>query len=162
MTTLKRDFDFLHGSWSVHNRYLAERLKGSGQWIEFSARSEVQPLLQGAGNIDRYAASRNGESFEGITLRLFNPATGEWSIYWADTVRPGILLPPMAGRFHGDLGEFFGEEEVAGRKVSCRFHWLRANPDAPRWEQAFSSDGGKTWETNWIMTFTREKGFESH
>jgi hypothetical protein len=151
----KHDFDFLFGSWKVHNRYLKDRLRHSVEWSEFEARSDVQPVLNGLGNMDRYSAMRAGESVEGVTLRLFNPATGEWSIHWADTVRPGILLPPMVGRFDGDAGQFFGDEMLDGRKVLCRFLWTRTNPSSPQWEQAFSDDGGKTWETNWIMTFTR-------
>ena len=148
------DFDFLHGSWNVHNRYLKGRLRSSTEWSEFDAQSDVQPLLNGLGQLDRYRAVRDSNAVEGVTLRLFNPATGEWSLHWADTVNPGVLLPPMVGRFNGEVGEFFGDEFVDGRKVLCRFHWTR-NPASPRWEQAFSDDGGKTWETNWIMTLTR-------
>ena len=70
-------------------------------------------------------------------------------------MRPGKVFPPMVGRFSGDLGEFFGDEEVDGRPVRCRFYWYR-DAESPRWEQAFSDDDGKTWETNWIMTFTRD------
>jgi NIPSNAP len=151
----KHDFDFLHGSWNVHNRYLKERLKGSSDWIEFEARSDVEPLLNGFGQIDRYGAMRNGSRVEGVTLRLFNPSTGEWSLHWADTVRTGELLPPMVGRFKSGVGEFFGDEMLDGRRVLCRFHWTRTPDGLPRWEQAFSDDGGKTWETNWVMTFTR-------
>jgi NIPSNAP len=151
----KHDFDFLHGSWNVHNRYLKERLKHSTEWIEFEARSDAEPLLNGLGQLDRYSAIRNGSPIEGITLRLFNPSTGEWSLHWADTVRAGVLLPPMIGRFKGQVGEFFGDETVGGKKVLCRFYWTRTADGSPRWEQAFSDDGGKTWETNWIMTLTR-------
>src|SRR5262245_24899667 len=151
----KHDFDFLHGSWIVHNRYLKGRMRRSTEWAEFDAQSEVQPLLNGLGQLDRFRAVRDGNSIEGVTLRLFNPATGEWSLHWADTVNPGVLLPPMVGRFNGDVGEFFGDEFVDGKKVLCRFYWTRTSPASPRWEQAFSDDEGKTWETNWIMTFTR-------
>jgi hypothetical protein len=151
----KHDFDFLFGSWKVHNRYLKQRLRQSTEWIEFDARSEVQPLLDGFGHLDRFSAVRDGEPFEGMTLRLFNPETGEWTLHWADTLRARTLLPPMTGRFIGDLGEFFGDEAVDGRPVLCRFRWTRSSSGSPRWEQAFSDDGGVTWETNWIMTFTR-------
>jgi hypothetical protein len=150
----KHDFDFLHGSWDVHNRSLKERMTHCTEWIEFDARSTVEPLLNGFGQLDRYSTVRARTRVEGITLRLFNPATGEWTLHWADTVRPGVLLPPMVGRFAGDVGEFFGEEAVGAKKVLCRFHWTRT-PDGPRWEQGFSEDCGKTWETNWIMTFRR-------
>jgi len=151
----KHDFDFLHGTWSIHNKYLNGRLRGSTDWREFDATGDVQPLLDGLGQLDRYSARRDGTSIEGVTLRLFNPATGEWTLHWADNVRAGVLLPPMIGRFYGGVGEFFGDETVDGRKVLCRFLWTRGGTGSPRWEQAFSDDGGKTWETNWIMTFTR-------
>ena len=151
----KHDFDFLFGSWKVHNRFLTRRLRHSTDWVEFEARSDVQALLDGFGHLDRYSAVRDGEAIEGITLRLFNPATAEWSIHWADTVRARTLLPPMVGRFNGDVGEFFGDEAVDGQKVLARFLWTRTKTRSPQWEQAFSDDGGKTWETNWIMTFTR-------
>jgi hypothetical protein len=152
MHPTKHDFDFLFGSWTVHNRFLNGRLRNSTEWSEFEARADAEPVLNGLGNMDRFSAVRAGESIEGITLRLFNPSTGEWSIYWADTARPGTFLPPMIGRFDGDVGQFFGDELVDGKRVLCRFLWTRSS--SPRWEQAFSDDGGKTWETNWIMTFT--------
>jgi ribosomal 50S subunit-recycling heat shock protein len=151
----KHDFDFLFGSWNIHNRYLKGRLRHSTEWGEFDARSQVEPLLDGFGHLDRYSAVRDGTPFEGITLRLFDPATGEWSIHWADTAQARTLLPPMVGRFTRGVGEFYGDEMVDGKKVSCRFLWTRPTSDSARWEQAFSDDGGKTWETNWIMTFTR-------
>jgi hypothetical protein len=153
---VSHDFDFLHGSWTVHNRYLKGRLRGSTEWIEFEGQSELLPLLKGLGHLEKYSAVRDGQSIEGVTLRLFNPATGEWSLHWADTVRAGVLLPPMVGRFRDGVGEFFGDEELDGRKVLCRFRWSLNSSGSPRWEQAFSDDGGTTWETNWIMTLTRE------
>lgn len=149
----KHDFDFLFGSWKVHNRYLRGRLRGSTEWVEFESRCEAMPLLHGLANLDRYTSERDGTPFEGMTLRLFDPTTGQWTLHWADSAHPGALIPPMIGAFRGDVGEFFGDEFVDGKRVLCRFVWMR-NP--PRWEQAFSDDGGTTWETNWTMTFTPE------
>ena len=151
----QHDFDFLFGRWTIRNRFLTKRLRGSSEWVEFDAQSEVQPLLNGFGHLDRYRAVRAGEPIEALTLRLFDPASGEWSIYWADTVRARTLLPPMVGRFTGGTGEFFGDESVDGKPVLCRFRWTRNSDSSPEWQQAFSDDGGKTWETNWVMTFTR-------
>jgi hypothetical protein len=151
----KHDFDFLHGAWDVHSRYLKKRLKRSTEWIEFDARSDVEPLLNGFGQLERFSAVRDGLPVDGITLRLFNPDTGEWSLHWADTARARVLLPPMVGRFKGDVGEFLGDETVDGKRVLCRFYWTRTADGSPHWEQAFSDDGGKTWETNWTMTFRR-------
>ena len=163
MTTLAQqassaihDFDFMVGRWRIHNRFLNGRLRDSHLWVEFEATYEFELLLNGLGNIDHYHAVRDGRSIEGITLRLFNPANGEWTLYWGDNVRPGKLLSPMVGKFDGGIGEFHGREEVDGRPVDCRFRWYR-NLEKPRWEQAFSADSGKTWETNWIMEFTKER-----
>jgi hypothetical protein len=151
------DFDFLNGSWNVHNRFLKGRLRGSTEWIEYDGTLALELLLNGLANIDRYRATREGATVEGVSLRLFNPQTQEWSIYWADNVRAGVLLPPMVGTFKDGVGEFFGDEAVDGRRVLCRFRWSRTNTASPQWEQAFSPDGGQTWETNWIMTFTRQR-----
>jgi hypothetical protein len=153
----KHDFDFLFGSWNIRNRYLKGRLQHSTEWVEFDARSDVTPLLDGFGHLDRYSAIRDDAAFEGMTLRLFDPATGEWSIHWADTGRARTLLPPMVGRFIGGVGEFYGDETVDGKVVRCRFLWTHPTTDSARWEQAFSDDGGKTWETNWIMSLTRRQ-----
>lgn len=144
------------GSWTVHNRFLVGRLRGSTEWIEFDATCDARPLFDGMGNIDSFKTVRDGRAFEGMTLRLFNPSSKQWSIYWADNAHPGILQPPMTGSFDGERGTFFGEESVDGRKVLCRFDWTGGA--APSWEQSFSDDGGKTWETNWVMTFTRKQG----
>jgi len=160
MTTLaaapivSHDFDFMVGRWNVKNRFLNGRLRGSHLWIEFDATYEFELLLNGLGNIDHFHAGREGRAIEGITLRLWDPSTAVWTLYWADNVRPGQFFPPMVGSFNGDVGEFFGREEVDGRPVRCRFLWYRDAVN-PRWEQAFSDDDGKTWETNWIMNFTR-------
>ena len=151
----KHDFDFIFGSWTIHNRSLKRRLRGSTEWVDWKAASRTDPLLHGYGHLDRFTAIRDGEPFEGMTLRLFDPATGLWWIHWADTRDARTLIPPMIGRFIGGIGEFFGDETVNGQKVLCRFRWTPNAGGSPRWEQAFSDDGGKTWETNWIMTFTR-------
>ncbi len=116
--------------WAAHRGAANDtaRMRHCTEWIEFDAHSDVQPLLNSLGQLDRYAAIRDGNAIEGVTLRLFNPATGEWSLHWTDTVNPGVLLPPMVGRFTGDVGEFFGDELVDTRRVLCRFDWTRTNP----------------------------------
>ena len=154
-------FDFFFGRWNVHNRFLNGRLCGSADWTEFAATLEAGPILGGAGNMDSFHANLGGKAIEGSTVRLFNPTTGLWTIYWADNVRPGAFYPPMIGKWNGDTAEFFGGDQVDGRAVRSRFRWSRADPDRPTWEQAFSAafsdDDGATWETNWVMTFTRRE-----
>ncbi len=150
------DFDFLFGSWQVVNERLKSRLTGSDEWETFTATQECQPILGGAGNVDRMTATWRGVAFEGVSLRVFNPTTDEWSIYWVDTVTHE-LQPPVVGKFVNGLGLFYGDDQHAGKPVVARFIWSDITADAARWEQAFSEDHGKTWETNWIMTFTRRR-----
>ena len=84
----RRDFDFLFGNWNIINRRLVERLSGSDEWIEFGATLEIRPILNGLGNMDCYRAIVGDKPFEGMSLRLFNPETRLWSIYWADSWTP--------------------------------------------------------------------------
>ena len=145
------DFDFLMGTWQVTNRRLKQRFADSQDWDVFAAQSVCQKLLGGVANVDEIAMPSRG--FSGLTLRLLNVEQQRWSIYWVNS-RSGELFPPVHGRFDGDRGEFFGEDTDDGKPVKVRFVWNRQVPKSPRWEQAFSVDGGKTWETNWIMEFT--------
>lgn len=146
------DFDFLVGKWRVHNRKLRERLKGSSEWIEFEATHEMQKTLDGLGNQDVFHSDHDG--FTGMSFRFFNPATKQWAIYWADN-RRGTLDPPVYGTFKNNIGTFGGIDTHEGRQILIRFLWTRIDTPAPRWEQAFSEDGGQTWETNWVMDFFR-------
>ena len=149
------DFDFLFGSWQIANERLTKRLAGSSEWEHFTARGVCHPILGGIGNIDDFRPQGDAwQGFEGASLRLFDPATGLWSIYWADNVRC-TLFPPLVGRFTEGTGEFYGNDQHEGTPVRVRFRWMGIGPTTARWEQAFSADDGATWETNWIMTFTR-------
>jgi len=96
-----------------------------------------------------------GGGFVGMSFRFYDPDSDTWAIYWADSRRPGLLDPPVTGSFTGDTGVFEGADTFAGRSIRVRFTWSGVTTPTPRWEQAFSDDGGKTWETNWIMDFTR-------
>ncbi len=147
------DFDFWMGRWNVHNRRLRERLKGSTTWDEFEATCVARPLAGGLGNEDEYRTDFAG-GFVGLAFRIFNPSTRQWSIYWADS-RTGALEPPVVGSFTGGTGVFEGADTFEGRPIRVRFIWSRADTASPRWEQAFSADGGRTWETNWVMEMTR-------
>jgi hypothetical protein len=150
-------FDFLHGRWRVRNERLARRLCQSNEWQEFAADNECRPLLGGLGNLDRYVVDRfvDGRPLEGLTLRLFDPATRAWSIHWADD-RRHRLDPPVVGGFDGARGTFVGDDVFDGRPIRVRFYWTVVGRDEARWEQAFSDDGGATWETNWRMFLTRQ------
>lgn len=150
----RSDFDFLIGSWTVQNRRLRERLAGSEEWEAFEARSVVRPVLGGLGNIDRITFSGSWAGQEGMTLRLFNPESREWSLHWADNTS-GRLFTRLAGHFRDGVGTFYAQEAFNGRPIFSRFIWSDIATDYCRWEQAFSADGGASWETNWIMQFAR-------
>ncbi len=148
-----RDFDFWMGSWSCRNRRLRERLAGSDDWDEFESTVVARPILDGLGNEDEFRTDYAG-GFVGMSFRFFDPERKRWSIYWADTRRSGELDPPVFGGFSGDTGVFEGDDTFDGRPIRVRFIWSGITTPTPRWEQAFSEDGGATWETNWIMDFT--------
>jgi hypothetical protein len=137
----------------VHNRRLRERLKGCRDWDEFDATSTARPLLRGAGNEDEFVTDYAG-GFVGMSFRFVNATTGQWSIYWADS-RRGTLEPPVTGGFTGNVGIFSGADTLEGRAILVRYTWSLVDTPTPRWEQAFSGDGGLTWETNWVMDFCR-------
>jgi catechol 2,3-dioxygenase-like lactoylglutathione lyase family enzyme len=149
------DFDFLLGSWRVMHRKLRERLAGSEEWRTFGGTADCRPVLRGTGNVDRFTFE--GEEREGLTLRLFDAEREQWAIHWADT-STGRLDPPLYGRFENGVGVFYGDDTHAGRPIRVRFFWHDLGPRKAKWEQAFSADGGATWETNWIMELERVAG----
>jgi hypothetical protein len=152
-----RAFEFVYGSWNVRNRKLRDVSDPScAEWVEFDAVSEVFPILDGFGHVDRMHVPDppDGAPFEGFTLRLFDPSAATWSIWWSSTRAPGRLEPPVVGHFEGDHGVFDCEDVIGGHAVVVRFEW-RADASSPRWCQSFSYDGGSTWKLNWEMTFTR-------
>ncbi len=149
----RQDFDFLHGRWKIRNERLTRRLAGSDEWETFDAAQGCRPILDGLGNIDDYVSDWDG-GYVGMALRLFDPKTKQWSIYWASD-RAGILETPVTGGFKDGIGTFYGREEHGGRPVLQRFVWSEVTLSSAVWQQAWSLDEGKTWETNWIMRFSR-------
>lgn len=149
------DFDFFVGGWKVHNRRLRERLKGSSSWEEFEGTSVARKVLDGMGNIDEISLHRESGRVFGLTVRLYNPQSRQWSLYWASNI-DSILQTPMIGSFENGRGEFYSQELFEDSYIFSRFIWSDITESSCRWEQAFSADGGKTWETNWIMEFVRQ------
>lgn len=147
-------FDFLFGTWHVNHRRLLFRLEGSTQWEEFDTRSIARPIWDGAGNIDEIIGESPSGALRGMTLRLFDPASRQWRLHWANADR-GILDLPMIGEFRNGRGEFYAQELFKDRAILVRFIWSDIGPTSARWEQAFSEDGGQTWETNWTMQMSR-------
>ena len=126
------------------------------EWDEFEAACGARALLGGLGNEDEFRTDF-WPSFIGMTLRFFNPQTKQWAIYWVDS-RRGVLEPPVFGGFDGETGLFFGDDTFEGRPIRVRFIWRHEGTQTASWEQAFSTDGGETWETNWTMAMTRTDG----
>jgi len=152
----KHDFDFFEGKWNLHNKKLRSRLNNCTEWIEFESTQEMHKILNGMGNTDNFLASFDGHPFEGMTLRLFDPKTNLWSIYWADS-NTGKLDPPVVGSFENNVGYFFTKDIFEEKNILVVFRWDATDPDNPVWSQAFSDDNGKTWEWNWYMFMSKIK-----
>jgi len=149
------DFDFFIGAWRVHHRQLKARLAGCVEWAEFSGTASTQKILGGHGNIDDNVIEKPEGAYRAATLRTFDPVTRQWAIWWFDGRAPhGPVDPPMVGGFEQGVGTFYADDHFEGRPIRVRFVWTVGSAGAPRWEQAFSVDAGKTWETNWVMDFT--------
>src|SRR5664279_2170067 len=133
----KSDFDFFIGEWKITNKKLKTRLNNCTDWLFFDASQDTQIILNGIGNIDRFTAMVDEKSFEGMTLRLFNPKTRLWSLYWADS-NEGKMDPPLVGSFQNDIGRFYCTDTFKGQKILVMFNWDKTNPDKPIWSQAFS------------------------
>lgn len=148
-------FDFECGAWTVHHRPLAARLAGSQDWEEFAGTSHTRPFLGGHGNIEDNLLPFPGGSYRAIANRSYDAAAGTWAIWWLDARAPHHIDVPVIGRFADGRGTFVADDTLDGRPIKVRFLWLKTATDSPRWEQAFSADGGQTWETDWTMDFAR-------
>lgn len=130
-----------------------KRLQGCTEWETFEATHRAQLLPGGLGNMDEFVAD-HWPGLLGMSLRLYNPHTRKWSIYWVNNQK-GVLEPPGVGSFSDGGAVFEGHDELDGRPIVVRFTWSNITKTGVRWEQDFSPDGGRTWEKNWIMTMTR-------
>jgi len=146
------DFDFLHGTWDVANRWRKDFLDGPDEWEQFPGVSRASVHFSGGASFDEIEFPT--KNFSGLTLRLFDTERKEWSLYWASK-RTGTLFPPVVGRFEDGVGTFYGDDTHNERPVRVRFIWSGIAADAAHWEQAFSVDDEKTWITNWHMELTR-------
>ena len=150
-------FDLLRGRWRVSNRRLVARLQGSTEWQEFPAEIEGHSLLGGIANVDtlHIPAFPDGKPLEVVDLKVFDPASRTWTLVQADS-RSGQLGKPLVGRFSAGRGEFLCDDTLDGKPIRVVHRWSDITATSARWEQAFSPDGGATWETNWQATLTRE------
>jgi hypothetical protein len=150
----QHDFDFYVGKWHLHNRRLLHPLTGSKEWVEFDGTSMARKMWDGRANVDEFEADAPSGHIEGMTVRLYNADTHQWSIYWANG-KDATLGQPMIGAFKNGRGEFFDQEPFNGRAIFVRYVWSEMTPTSAHFEQSFSDDGGKTWEVNWITDQTR-------
>jgi hypothetical protein len=149
------DFDFWFGNWTAKHRRLKARLADCSEWEEFGGHCTALSLLGGAGNLDDNVIELPAGSYRAVTLRAFDPASDSWAIWWLDGRYSHDIQAPMIGRFKDGTGTFYADEVFEGRPIRVRFLWSHITPASCRWQQAFSPDAGKSWETNWIMDFTR-------
>jgi hypothetical protein len=148
------DFDFLFGVWKVDHRKLKRRLAGDDSWDEFEGDCACRPMHFGIGNFEDNRFHLPDGFHAASAVRYFNPATAQWAIYWVDSRRLSVE-PPVLGGFADGVGLFFTDDTFEGRPIRVRFIWSHMTPTSARWEQAFSPDGGASWEINWVMEFTR-------
>jgi hypothetical protein len=149
------DFDFLPGHWVVHNRRLAKRLASSHDWITFDAEDDIAALPGGLGNEEHYRTDF-WKGYQAVGLNLYQAQAHRWALYWMDNRNtPGVLQPPVLGTFEHGTGTFLGEDTFDGKAIRVRHRWTHSDRDHVHWEQAFSADGGASWETNWTMDFVR-------
>lgn len=148
-------FDFLVGHWTVRHRRLKERLAGCTEWDEFPGTCSLRPLLDGQANVDDNVLKMPWGTYRAASIRAYDPATRQWSIWWLDSRYPRDLGTPVVGAFKDGIGTFFADDTLNGQPIRVRFLWTDITAAGARWQQAFSNDGGATWETNWIMEFKR-------
>jgi hypothetical protein len=156
----QHDFDFEIGTWKTHLRRLVHPLTGSTTWIEYEGTTVVREVWNGRANLVELVAEGPGGHFEGLNVRLYNPESRQWSLNFANS-NSGALSQPTIGEFRDGRGEFYDQETLNGRAILVRFVISDITPNSCRFEQAFSDDGGKTWEVNWIAADTRVKGESS-
>lgn len=147
----QHDFDFEIGTWKIHLKRLDRRLVGSTNWVEFDGTSVTRKVWDGRANLEEFEVDSPTGHIEGMTLRLYDPQTHQWSLYWA-TSKSGAMGAPTIGEFKNGRGEFYDTEPSGpnGRSILVRFVWSDITPNSAHFEQSFSDDGGKTWEVNWI------------
>ena len=157
----QHDFDFELGSWKIHLKKLLHPLTGSNAWVEFEGTSVTRKLWDGRSQIEQFETDGAAGRIEGMTLRLFNPQSHQWRLYWANS-KVGVLDPPQIGQFTNGIGEFYAQDTVDGKVILVRFLWSKTTSDSPHFEQSYSADGGKTWEVNWITDQTRVAEVPDH
>ena len=155
----QHDFDYAVGTWKFHLKRLKKRLVGSTEWVELDGTTDCRKIMSGRGEVEEMNVESADKSLhiQGLAVRLYNPQSHQWSIYWANASDGVMEQNPMVGQFTNGRGEFYNQQIFEGRAIYARFTWTGVTTSTPHFEQAFSADGGETWETNWITDQTKEK-----
>lgn len=143
------DFDWDIGLWKTHQKRLLHPLTGSTRWVEYTGTDQVRRIWDGA-NEGLIEAEGSGGRLQIYTLRLYNPDSRQWSVAFANKAG-GSMSVPAVGEFRDGRGDFYDQETYNGRAVMLRFSISGITPTTAHFEQAFSPDGGKTWETNFVV-----------
>jgi hypothetical protein len=159
----QHDFDFLLGSWKIHLKKRLHPLTASNEWVEFDGTVVCRTIWNGLAEVEEFNVDSPEKSIfiQGLAVRLYNTKTRQWSIYWANQKNGAFDPSPQIGQFQNGHGEFYGQDTLDGRAIYVRFTWSNITSAAPHFEQAFSADGGRTWEVNWITEQTRVEGAPS-
>jgi len=154
-----KDFDWMLGNWKADLKRLVNPLTGSTTWVAYEGTQTTTKVLNGKAVMDEFVVDSPASktSVEALTIRLYNPANQTWSIYWANAKNGEFSMPATVGRWTNGRGEFYDHEQLNGRWILVRYVWSDVTPTSAHFEQAFSVDGGKTWEANWISNITRTK-----
>jgi hypothetical protein len=147
----QHDFDFLVGRWKVH---LKRRASGSDHWVEFDGYGIYRTVWDGRANFNEFETDSPTGHIEGLTIRTYNPKSHQWSLYWANS-QDGVLGSAQVGEFHDGVGEFYAWDSIDGRSTLIRYVWSKITAHSAHFEQAFSGDGGKTWDINWLSDMER-------
>ncbi|QSQ22134.1 hypothetical protein JY651_44540 [Pyxidicoccus parkwayensis] len=149
-------FDALAGRWTAQHRRLKERLANNNQWETFGGTFDFRLLMDGHANVDDSVFDMPGGRVHGIGLSAYDAKTGQWAIWGLDGRNPHAKLePPLKGRFEKGVGTFYADDTLRGKPIRVRVVWSNLSSTTAHWEQSFSPDGGKTWETNWVTDFHR-------
>lgn len=153
----QHDFDYLLGSWKIHLKKRLRPLTDSNEWIEFDGTVVCRSVWNGLAEVEEFVVDSAEKNIfiKGLAIRLYNPQTHQWSIYWANSKNGAVDPVPQVGQFAGGRGEFYGQDTLDGRSIYVRFVWTNTTSATPHFEQSYSVDGGKTWQVNWITEQTR-------
>jgi hypothetical protein len=150
------DFDFELGKWKLKLKKLEKPLSGEQKWIELNGTSDTIPIWGGKAQLEQLDVDGpGGLHVQGFVVRTYSQAGHQWYLNWQSAKTAGAFGVPTVGAFTGDRGEFYDQEEYNGRQILVRAVWSNITKSSAHFEQAFSVDGGKTWEPNWITDQVR-------